>query len=238
MTISDIQARVDGIPYMGVPQAEEVTRIIHENDYSRILELGFAHGVSTCYMAGALDEKEGGRVTTIDRLEARNAEPNIEELLSDLGLSDYAEVHYEPTSYNWRLMKMLDADPSPTFDFCYIDGAHDWYTDGLAFFLVDKLLEPGGLILFDDLEWTFETSPALGDTERVKKMPLEEKTTPHIRKVYELLVKPHPSYERFEVRDTWAYAHKGSTPTDSQSEVKPRLSTKRTRRKSDWAPSC
>lgn len=211
MKTDEIRAKVDGIPHMGATQAKVITDVILKNQFRNILELGFRHGVSTCYMAGALEELGGGKITTIDLLSARDAEPNIDQLLGSLGLSKFATVFYEPTSYTWRLMKMLEEDPSPRFDFCYIDGAHDWFTDGFAFFLVDRLLEPGGLIIFDDLDWTFESSPTLKDTERVKKMPQDEKGIPQVSKVFELLVRPHPSYGEFTKKDGWAYARKIST---------------------------
>src|SRR5262249_45704922 len=93
------------------------------------------------------------------------------------------------------------------------DGAHNWFTDGFAFFLVDKLLKPGGLIIFDDLDWTYEESPALKNREELKYMSEEERTTPQIRKVYEILVKSHPSYDDFMEKDGWAYARKTKTTT-------------------------
>jgi predicted O-methyltransferase YrrM len=203
-----ISRELEGIPHMKLARAQEITGVILENRFRSILELGFRHGVSTCYLAGAIDELGGGSVTTIDRSGARDADPNIEELLGRLGLARYVSVFYEPRSYIWRLMKMLEEDPSPRFDFCYIDGAHDWYTDGFAFFLVDRLLVPGGMIIFDDLDWTFATSPNMRNTPEVRSMPEEERVTPQIRKVYELLVKPHASYGEFVVRRRWAYARK------------------------------
>ncbi|MGL5809687.1 MAG: hypothetical protein ACRCYQ_07075, partial [Nocardioides sp.] len=74
------------------------------------------------------------------------------------------------------------------FDFAFIDGAHSWFVDGLAFFLVDKLLKPGAWVLFDDLDWTYATSPTLSQTELVRSMPEDERNTPQIGKVFELLV--------------------------------------------------
>ena len=88
-------------------QAETITNIILENNFNNILELGFAHGVSTCYMAGALDELGSGKITTIDLEKANRLKPNIEQLLNTLGLAKFATILYEPSSYNWRLMKML-----------------------------------------------------------------------------------------------------------------------------------
>lgn len=208
MKIGSVQNEVDGLPYMSRERGKEITEFIIEHRSQNILELGFFHGVSTCYMAGALDELGGGSITTIDLETARSREPNVESLLARLGLTEYVTVFYEPTSYTWRLMKMLEEDSSPRFDLCYIDGAHNWFVDGLAFFLVDKLLNPGGWIVFDDLNWTYETSPALKDTDMVQNMPENEKTTPQVRKVWELLVKPHPAYDQFLVKDEWAYARK------------------------------
>jgi predicted O-methyltransferase YrrM len=208
MKIDRIREKVMNTPHMTFSQAQAMTDVILSNRFHNLLELGFRHGVSTCYMAGALDELGIGKIVTVDLTTARDEKPNINDLLTSLGLAGYVTVIYEPTSYIWRLMKMLEDDPSPRFDFCYIDGAHDWFVDGFAFFLVDRLLKPGGMIIFDDLDWTYESSPALSKTERVKLMPHDEKSTRQVRKVYDLLVKTHPSYGEFMVKDEWAYARK------------------------------
>lgn len=221
MKLEEIKTKVEGIPHMTVQQAHAITDVIMENKFQNILELGFRHGVSTCYMAGALDTLGGGNIVTIDLQYTRELKPNIESLLGDLGLSKYVTVCYEQTSYIWKLMKLIEENDSPRFDFCYLDGAHDWYTDGFAFFLVDRLLKPGGLIIFDDLDWTYDTSPALKDTPKVLKMPEDEKSTPQIRKVYELLVKQHPSYNKFSEKEGWAFAYKSNEPAIATSnEVK------------------
>ena len=70
---------------------------------------------------------------------------------------------------------------------------------------------PGGLIIFDDIDWTYESSPTLKDAQRVKRMPQDEKSTPQVRKANELLVKPHPAYGAFMEKDGLAYARKTST---------------------------
>ena len=41
-------------------------------------------------------------------------------------------------------------------------------------------------------------------------MPNLEKTTPQIRKVFELLVKQHPNYDHFIEKNGWGYAYKVS----------------------------
>jgi hypothetical protein len=117
---------------------------------------------------------------------------------------------------------MLQQDPTPRFDLCYLDGAHDWFVDGFAFFLIDRLLRPNGWILFDDMDWTYAGSPTLGQTDRVKQMPEDERTTKQIRLVYDLLVKTHPGYHNFRDEGEWAFAQKaaGSAPSGERTIVK------------------
>jgi predicted O-methyltransferase YrrM len=208
MNIAAVKQVVGELPYMNLTQAETMTQLIATEGIEQVLELGFRHGVSTCYIAAALAERERGHVTTIDLTRAREYQPNVEQLLEKLSLRERVTVFYEPTSYTWRLMKFLEADPQPRFDLCYLDGAHNWFVDALAFFLVDRLLKPGGWMIFDDLDWSFANAPALKDLPNVRAMPEDERTTPHVRKIYELLVKTHPDYHNFRTQQNWAFVQK------------------------------
>jgi predicted O-methyltransferase YrrM len=220
MTNEEIHQTLRGVPHMSLDQADRMRRFIVEHDVHTILELGFRHGVSTCYMACALADVGGGEIVTIDRESARSADPNIEELLQAVGQRDHVEVFYEPSSYNWRMMFMLEKDSSPRFDLCYLDGAHNWNTDGFAFHLVDRLLKPGGWIIFDDLNWTYASSPTLKDTDFVRAMPEQERKTAQVRKVYDLLVKPHPSYHNFREELNWGFAQKRRDAPTSAAQIK------------------
>jgi predicted O-methyltransferase YrrM len=210
MRPDEIKEILGNTPHMSLAKARQITQFIKNNDVKDILELGFLHGVSTCYMAGALEEKGGGSIVSIDLNLVRELRPNIEELVGRLGYNNIVSYHFEPTSYTWRLMKMLEENTTPRFDLCYIDGPHNWFVDGFSFFLADRLLREDGWIIFDDIDWTYNTSPTLSQTDRVKSMPVDERKTPQIRKVYELLVKTSPTYGDFMIRDDWAYAHKTS----------------------------
>jgi predicted O-methyltransferase YrrM len=202
-----IKERLGDLPYMRLEQGEKVFNLIQTNRLHKCLELGFYHGVSSAYIAGAIDQLGRGSLTTIDLKRARNLQPNIDEVLTRVGLKAWVEYYFEPTSYNWRLMKFLEEGLQGTFDFCYIDGGHTWYSTGFAFFLVAKLLRPGGWIIFDDLNWTHEGEAVRG-TRRIKAMPAEERRTPQVRKVYELLVKSDPSFDLCFEEGSWGYARK------------------------------
>jgi predicted O-methyltransferase YrrM len=204
----DVKKIVGDTPHMSLAEADLLTAFMEKYQVKNILELGFAHGVSTSYMAAALSRSGGGSVVTIDKEEARKRKPNIETFLARIGESDCVKIYYEPTSYNWRLMKFLEQDPRPEFDLCYLDGAHNWFVDGFAFFLVHLLLKPGGWIIFDDLNWSYAISPCLNKTEWVKNIPEDERVIPQVRKIYELLVKLHPDFCNFMIDGNWAYAQK------------------------------
>jgi predicted O-methyltransferase YrrM len=207
-TNKKIHSIIGDVPYMRLDQADKIRNLIIKEKLQSVLELGFFHGVSTCYIAGAVAELEGGKVTCIDLVKAQGAKPNVEQLLESVGLRDIVNVYFEPTSYTWRLMKMIEENQKPIFNLCYLDGAHNWFVDGFAFFLVDRLLKPGGWIIFDDINWTYAESPSMRDLDEVMAMPVDERTTPQVRKVYDLLVKQHPSYGNFRLDGDWAYAQK------------------------------
>jgi predicted O-methyltransferase YrrM len=210
MKLELVREIVGKTPHMSFEQAQKMSQFLQDHKLRDILELGFRYGVSTCYMAATLQEMGSGHITTIDLEVVRAQNPNVKQLLGECQLTSYVDIFFEPTSYVWRLMKFLEEDPSPRYDFCYLDGAHDWFVDGFAFFLIDRLLRPGGWIIFDDLDWTYAQSPTLRNSPKVKSMPVDEQVTPQVRKVYELLVKTHPEYSDFMTDGEWAYAHKAS----------------------------
>lgn len=213
MDLLDVKRVLGDTPYMSLDQARTMTEFMDEHGLRDILELGFLHGVSTCYMASALQNAGNGHITTVDLAKPENeGKEKIEEFLDALSLRDFVTVMYEPSSYTWRLMKMLEESAEPRFDLCYIDGAHNWAVDGFAFFLVDRLLRPGGWVIFDDLPWTYASSPALQEQQWVKDMPEEERVTPQLQRVFDLLVKRQPGYDTFRVEDNWGFARKGLEP--------------------------
>ena len=151
LNIHEVKSSLGDTFGMTIEQAEILDKFLKEHELTNILELGFAHGVSSCYFAAIIDDMGKGHLTTIDLNIAKFRQPNIDTLTTKLDFGKYMTIDYENKSYTWRLMKLIEENPEPIFDFCYIDCAHDWYNDGFAFLLVDKLLKPGGWIFFDDM---------------------------------------------------------------------------------------
>lgn len=184
-------------------------------------------GVSTCYFAAAGQEVGASNVTAVDILPSQDLSPNLEELSSLLGLSEIIEIKREVSSYTWQLKKIIECQTvdnvcHPLFDLIFIDGPKDWTNDGCAFFLCDKLLNPGGIILFDDYNWSYRNDERLrGKTHTegyiFRSMSEEEYELPQIKLVFELLVMQHPSYSKFEVvNDSMALARKTLECSDNK----------------------
>lgn len=102
-------------------------------------------------------------------------------------------------NYNWDLVKIV-AENKIKFDYCYLDGSHDLTIDGLAFFLLDKLLIQDGYIEFDDYNWTFGKSPSCSPYPPVNNKLFKERyteqqiNTPHVKLIVDFLVKSDDNY--------------------------------------------
>lgn len=205
-----------GVPYLNVDEGWTLYRHVLENKPRAILELGHAHGVSTLYMAAALDELGHGVIDTVDLETAQDRAPNLENLLERSGLGPYVRIHREKNSYTWFLKNKIqertqNGDCAPLYDFCFFDGAKNWTIDGLAFFLADKLLHDDGWVLFDDLTWSYGKVPGRASSDGVTLRSLSDAEIhePHVEHIYRLLVCQHPDYSNFRVENSWwAWAQK------------------------------
>ena len=208
--IAKVDAVYPDLPFMKADKAVIMANLIREHRLTRWLELGTFKGKSTAYLASLACESGSGHVTTIDRQNIERHKPNVHTVLQTLELQPFATVHLEPTSLTWRLMNMLEANPGPIFDFCYLDAGHTWDTTGFAFYLVDQLLVPGGWLIFDDLNWTlYDNAERNGKLDAMlKRHPEHELRTPQVRRVWELLVKTRSDYDQFEETKNWGIARK------------------------------
>ena len=145
------------------------------------------------------------------------------------GLSEFATVTRTQTGYTWFLHDEIARNTAngvcnEVYDLCIIDGPKNWTIDGAAFFFADKLLKKNGWIIFDDYNWTY----ASADTQREatdgithRALSKDERETPQIREVFELLVKQHPSYGNLVTLDDgdWALAQKTQSDNKTYSVV-------------------
>lgn len=211
MEFAEIAAAVDGIPFMTPVLGRRVFDHIRRTRPEHALELGTAHGVSTAYIAAAMEANGVGHIVTVDHGGAAY-EPSPAEVLGRAGLSHRVTIVREHSSYNWFLKREIEASSDdagncqPRYDFCYLDGCKNFNVDGLAVVLIEKLLRPDGWLLMDDLEWTYESNPWIapeGEGKPLGPLSESERSEPHLLAVFELIVKQHPSFTRFIREDAW-----------------------------------
>lgn len=221
MQFDIVKEKVKGVPFITADNALELYNFIIKNKLTNILELGIAHGTASCYMAAALDELGGGKLTCVDLIDAANDFiPSIETQISGLGLNKYVEVHRMKSGYNWFLHNEIVACSNnannicvPKYDLIIIDGPKNWTIDSSSFFLADKLLKENGWIIWDDYNWTYanvNTKREATDGIKHSSMADDEQQIPHIKEIFHLLVMQHPNYGNFQInkQGDWAWANK------------------------------
>ena len=210
MGFDAVARAVAGVPFMSPEQGWTVYEHVRATRPAEVLELGTAHGVGAAYLAAGLADNGAGRLVTVDFRGARY-DPPPETLLARAGLLERVDVVREHSSYTWWLKEQVQArsdahgNCEPRFDFVYLDGAKNWTIDGLAVVLVEKLLRPGGWLLMDDLDWTYAQDPHREATDGIvhRELSEPERTEPHLRAVFELIVAQHPSFTELRVQDEW-----------------------------------
>ena len=178
-----------------VPNAKTM-EFLASTDSRTIAEIGVDQGATSEAILGWLDGRGELHLFDFDdRL------TSVAERLRGKGLTNFVthgNSHRTLDSYNWSLMTVLQDSPAPFFDYIYMDGAHTWAVDALAFFLVDLLLKPGGYIDFDDYYWTIDGSPTVNPRvhPRMREMYTDEQMqTRQVASIVDLLVRRPGRYE-------------------------------------------
>ena len=184
---------------------EDIYKFIISHKLRSVIELGTGYGATTCVIASALQEIGGGKIITIDKYLHQSV--NIKVLMQYVGLKEeQIEVVVDELGYNWYMADLIkkqtiEGNCSPIYDFCLLDGAHEWEPDALAFTLVAMLLKPGAWIALDDVNFNLRMVPNW--KEDFPNYSDRELDAFQVNMVYSLIVEQHPDFYDFQV------THKG-----------------------------
>lgn len=214
-----------GVPVMGEREGRKLYDHVCDTQPEHVLEIGTAYGVSGCYIAAALEENGHGLLTTVDHRDATYRDPTADELFRKGGLERWIDrVQIAHSSYTWwlkdQIQERTDAagNTEPRYDFCFLDGSHNWTIDGLAVVLVERLLMPGAWLLLDDLDWSYadsvehiELSPP---SDKMFAMSVDELRTPHVGAIVDVIIRSHPAFAEVRIQDgRWAWCRKDDAET-------------------------
>jgi predicted O-methyltransferase YrrM len=204
---------VEGIPvpHTSARRGRVLYEHIREARPENLLELGTARGGSAVFIAAALEANGAGHLTSVDSTRWQWVNPTPQEVLGKAGLNDWVTLDKRFSSYTWFLKSEIEERLSPAgsvepgYDFIFLDGSKNWSTDGLAVILAERLLRPGGWLLLDDLGWSYEKyceAPRHYEIE-IAKLSDEERIQPHLRAVFDLLIRTNPAFDQFVIQDRW-----------------------------------
>lgn len=164
-----------------------------------VAEVGVGIGATTLEICRVLSRR--GRLHLFDFVD------KIDNLRQDLDKQGFGNIEYFSNSrrlwdsYNWSLLAILQRVREPIYDYVYLDGAHTYLHDGLAFFLLDRLLKPGGLMHLDDYNWSYAISPTTNPHKNPRILDLlsnEQIEACHIKMIVDIIVRSDQRYEVVE----------------------------------------
>lgn len=213
MDFADAARIVKDVPGPHIPprRGRILYRHIRRHRPHQVLELGTARAGSAVFIAAALEANGVGHLTSVESLRWMRTNPTPHEVLATAGLREWVTLDASFSTYTWFLKTQIEKNltPSgsvqPVYDLIFLDGAKNWSTDGLAVVLMEKLLKPGGWLLLDDLGWSygknFKGTAHYG--VEIGRLSEQERTEPHLRAIFELLIKTNPAFDEFVIQDDW-----------------------------------
>jgi predicted O-methyltransferase YrrM len=134
---------------ISVDEGEALQRIIREVRARVTLEIGLAHGVASLFICEALKEVAGQRHIVIDAGPVKGWNEVGLYQLERAGYSSLIEFHNDSSH---KVLPKLELSGEHV-GVALIDGWHTFDYTFVDFFYVDRILDVGGVVMFDDTRW-------------------------------------------------------------------------------------
>jgi predicted O-methyltransferase YrrM len=184
---------------------EVLRRLKAECSSLAVAEVGVGIGASTVEFVRVM-----GGVGTLHLFDFQDV---VEQLVEDLNSLDVAQgLHIIPhgngrqkfNSYAWTLATMAAARRREgvsleLFDFVYLDGAHAFHLDASSCLVLKEMIKPGGYLVFDDMYWTFNSSPVMNPQKKPSirdDYSDEQLSIPHVELVVNLFMRTDDRFEQ------------------------------------------
>jgi predicted O-methyltransferase YrrM len=137
----------DALSHIDAESGLLLQRVIREVRPERTLEIGFAYGISTLFICEALASLSNeAKHTVIDPFQKGKWRGLGLRNVADAGFANLLDFREEPSEV--ALPRLLFEQQR--FEFAFIDGLHRFDQVMLEFYYVNRLLRPGGVVVFDD----------------------------------------------------------------------------------------
>lgn len=130
-------------------EGDFLTEIISEIKPKVTLEVGLAYGISALFICQAIKKNPGTRHIIIDPSQNTDWGGLGLYSLKRAGCQEIIDFYEKPSQ---TVLPQLEAN-GVKVDFAFIDGWHSFDHTLVDFFYIDKLLNVGGVVAFDDSNW-------------------------------------------------------------------------------------
>jgi len=147
---------------IAAPEGQFLQKLVRQLDPTVSLEVGLAYGISALFICDALNVRSGTQHIAIDPNQNGPIDPNQHFTSSGdswggIGIANLRRAGYgdivrliEASSY--RALAELEGS-GRRIDFAFIDGWHTFDFALVDFFFIDRMLNVGGIVAFDDASW-------------------------------------------------------------------------------------
>jgi predicted O-methyltransferase YrrM len=139
----------EALSHIDLATGQLLQRLVRQVRPQRSLEVGLAYGVSTLFICEALSTLESApRHIVIDPFQHGKWRGLGLQHVSEAGFAHLVDFRESPSEI--VLPQLLAAGTS--VDFAFIDGLHRFDQVMTEFYYVNRLLRPGGVVIFDDAD--------------------------------------------------------------------------------------
>jgi predicted O-methyltransferase YrrM len=133
-------------------EGELLQKLVRELDPTVSLEVGLAHGVSALFICDALNVRNGTQFIAIDPYQNGGPWDWHGIGIANLRRAGYSDIVRLIETPSYRALAELERS-ALRVDFAFIDGWHTFDFALVDFFFIDRVLNVGGVVVFDDANW-------------------------------------------------------------------------------------
>lgn len=148
----NLDAITKDVPYTPQLAGHLMHRIITHYRNPEVLELACGYGKITPYLGKAADAVNG-RVRAIDHEYQTWEGKSPVDRVHEAGVGDVCDFTFDVDA-RWYTLDLLRDQPGRWIDFVYLDLSHTIEIDAFVALAVWTHLRPGGIVVFDDLDWS------------------------------------------------------------------------------------
>jgi len=150
MTLDYLDSISENIPFTHPRACRLLYRLASMFEQPNIVEIACCYGKATLYLAAAA-KRQQGLLHCVDVKPWLWEGKSVFDRLRDANLLDVSDVTIGDA--RWYMLDLLRRLPGQWIDLAYIDAAHSVEVDSFVSLAAWTHLRPGGIIVFDDLDW-------------------------------------------------------------------------------------